>query len=128
MRWVRDNIFEFNGDPNRVTIAGGSAGGMCVGLHMLSPMSKGLFHKAILQSGTATCISASPGLPRKRAFALATIAACQADTSQQILDCLKKLPALYLMDIHTQLFVCHIFYFNYLKRNSVLGWWLDATR
>lgn len=107
MRWVRENIMEFNGDPNRVTIAGGSSGGACVGFHMLSPMSKGLFHKAILQSGTAIgrfAIS-PPGIPRKRAHAVATMAACQTDTSEHILDCLRKLPASYLMDIHTKLFV-----------------------
>lgn len=113
MRWVRENILEFNGDPNRVTIAGGSAGAACAGFHLMSPMSKGLFHKVILQSGTPIGKGAinPTGISRKRAHALATIAACKTDTSKQILDCLRKLPASYLMDIHTKLFVCHVFLF-----------------
>jgi len=53
LEWVRDNIQGFGGNPNNVTIFGESAGGMSVGLHVLSPMSKGLFHKAISHSGTA---------------------------------------------------------------------------
>ena len=53
LRWVRRNIARFGGDPARVTIAGESAGAMDVGLHLLSPGSRGLFHQAIAESGTA---------------------------------------------------------------------------
>lgn len=53
LRWVRRNIANFGGDPGRVTIAGESAGAMDVGLHMLSPGSRGLFAQAIAESGTA---------------------------------------------------------------------------
>jgi len=41
MRWVRENIDSFAGDPNRVTIMGESAGACAVSLHILSPLSKG---------------------------------------------------------------------------------------
>nr|CAD7202428.1 unnamed protein product [Timema douglasi] len=51
--WVKQNISEFGGDPNNVTINGISAGGVSVHYLMLTPLSKGLFHKAIAQSGTA---------------------------------------------------------------------------
>ncbi|KAF7281955.1 hypothetical protein GWI33_003977 [Rhynchophorus ferrugineus] len=51
LRWVQRNIKYFNGDPNNVTLFGESAGSASVHAHILSPMSKGLFHKAILQSG-----------------------------------------------------------------------------
>jgi para-nitrobenzyl esterase len=54
LQWVRANIRAFGGDPNRVTMAGESAGAMSVALHMLSPMSAGLFHAAIMQSGELT--------------------------------------------------------------------------
>ncbi|WP_230632454.1 carboxylesterase/lipase family protein [Sphingomonas sp. Leaf37] len=53
LRWVRRNIARFGGDPARVTIAGESAGAMDIGLHMLSPGSRGLFAQAIAESGTA---------------------------------------------------------------------------
>jgi len=51
LEWVRDNISSFGGDPNAVTIFGESAGGFSVCAHLLSPQSRGLFHRAISQSG-----------------------------------------------------------------------------
>ena len=51
LHWVQENIDRFGGDPNNVTIFGNSAGGFTVGILMLSPLAKGLFHRAIIQSG-----------------------------------------------------------------------------
>jgi para-nitrobenzyl esterase len=51
LEWVRDNIARFGGDPRRVTIAGESAGGMSVGTLMAMPRARGLFQRAIPQSG-----------------------------------------------------------------------------
>jgi para-nitrobenzyl esterase len=49
--WVRCNISQFGGDPQNVTIFGQSAGGMAVGSLLISPLSRGLFQRAIMQSG-----------------------------------------------------------------------------
>ena len=54
LAWVRDNIEAFGGDPNNVTIFGESAGAQSVTEIMATPLSEGLFHKAILQSGAST--------------------------------------------------------------------------
>ncbi|XP_018312621.1 esterase E4 [Mycetomoellerius zeteki] len=54
LKWIKKNISQFGGDPNNVTIFGESAGGIIVHYLNLSPLGKGLFHKAISQSGVAT--------------------------------------------------------------------------
>ena len=61
LQWVRRNIAAFDGDPHQVTIFGESAGGGSVLSHLVSPMSKDLFQRAILQS---------PGTPSGRARAI----------------------------------------------------------
>lgn len=52
LRWIKNEIHRFGGNPHMVTISGQSAGGASVHFHLLSPLSKGLFHRAIIQSGT----------------------------------------------------------------------------
>ena len=52
LQWVRDNIEKFGGDPGNVTIYGESAGSQDTSLMLAAPAAQGLFHKAILQSGT----------------------------------------------------------------------------
>lgn len=53
LEWVRDNIARFGGDPANVTVFGESAGAMSIGALLATPRARGLFHRAILQSGAA---------------------------------------------------------------------------
>lgn len=52
IRWLKDNARAFGGDPDLITLFGESAGGSAVNLHLLSPVTKGLAHRGIIQSGT----------------------------------------------------------------------------
>lgn len=65
LRWIRENIAKFGGDPQRVTIFGDSSGAACVSYLLLIPQAKGLFQRAIMQSGSALCPWAYQREPRK---------------------------------------------------------------
>ncbi|XP_071033780.1 neuroligin-4, X-linked-like [Parasteatoda tepidariorum] len=90
LHWVQDNIAEFGGDPNNVTAFGQGHGAACINLLMLSPMAKGLFHRAILQSGSALC----PWAIAKDAIAhtqrLAKYLLCPIHESMALIECLRK--------------------------------------
>ena len=65
LKWVQKNISSFGGDPKNVTIFGESGGGFKVACLMASPLAKGLFHRAICESGTAIQMPFHPGMPLK---------------------------------------------------------------
>uniref|UniRef100_A0A1B6M5T7 Carboxylic ester hydrolase n=1 Tax=Graphocephala atropunctata TaxID=36148 RepID=A0A1B6M5T7_9HEMI len=90
LKWVHDNIDSFGGDPNNVTIFGISAGGASVAYQLLCPPSRGLFHKAIVQSGFALNPWALQKHPRKYALELAKTIGC---TSENLDDVLRFLQA-----------------------------------
>ncbi|XP_044018144.1 venom carboxylesterase-6-like [Aphidius gifuensis] len=92
IRWVNENIAAFGGDPNRVTIFGESAGGASVHYHMMSKLSRGLFHRGISHSGTALCpwVLTRPGVAKKQAKRLGQYLNCPTDSSKKLLDCLMK--------------------------------------
>ncbi len=59
LRWVQTNVAAFGGSPENVTVFGESAGAMCIGTLLGCPSAKGLFHKAILQSGAASNVASA---------------------------------------------------------------------
>ncbi len=92
LRWVRDNIANFGGNRNNVTIFGESAGGFSVHSHLASPGSTGLFHKAIIQSGAyAFSAAAQSSLATSEAVgtAVGNATGCPAPTTT---TCLRNIP------------------------------------
>ncbi|XP_046639317.1 venom carboxylesterase-6-like isoform X2 [Daphnia pulicaria] len=90
LKWVRDNIRYFGGNPDSVTIFGQSAGGASVEFQMLSPHSKGLFHRAIAQSGSTRCPWALQKTVGEYTNSLASNLNCPTSDSRQLLQCLRR--------------------------------------
>src|SRR5262245_16917145 len=88
LRWVQRNIGEFGGDPDNVTIAGQSAGGLSVLAHLVASDSQGLFHKAIVQSGAFALTQ----LPLADAETFGQSVAEAAGCADQTAECLRNLP------------------------------------
>jgi para-nitrobenzyl esterase len=90
LRWVRDNIGVFGGDPRKVTIAGESAGGMSVCDHLVAPGSAGLFRAAIIQSAPCQA-QADLATGRRDSVDYAASVGCQDPATSAA--CLRALPA-----------------------------------
>ncbi|XP_040592497.1 acylcarnitine hydrolase-like [Mesocricetus auratus] len=88
LHWVQQNIAHFGGNPDKVTIFGESAGGVSVSSLVVSPMSKGLFHRAIMESGVILL----PGLTDTQEnfyTTVANISGCETMDSEALVHCLR---------------------------------------
>jgi para-nitrobenzyl esterase len=88
LRWVQRNIARVGGDPHNVTIAGQSAGGVAVLAQLVSPTARGLFQRAIVQSGAFALTQQS----RADADAAGEAFAAKAGCEDQTAHCLRQLP------------------------------------
>jgi carboxylesterase type B len=96
LKWVQKNIHAFGGDPGAVTIFGQSAGSTSVSLQVLSPLSKGLFHRAIMESGSSLDVwavdrpSTEVGV-EKYTQTVGEHVGCDVQSSSKFLTCLRQL-------------------------------------
>ncbi|CAH2084437.1 unnamed protein product [Euphydryas editha] len=92
LRWVKKNIKHFGGDPDNITVFGESAGGASVSFHLVSPMTKGLFNRAITQSGSLASYFPNTFRARTRALLLARELGCNSTDDKEISQFLKTQP------------------------------------
>ncbi|XP_069359569.1 venom carboxylesterase-6-like [Maniola hyperantus] len=104
LKWVRDNISNFGGNPDSITLMGSSAGAASVHYHYLSPLSKGTFHRGFASSGSAFAPWAYDTKPAEKAKALATIVGCPTTDTREMVKCLKNKPGKDLVTAQTQMF------------------------
>ncbi|XP_061578131.1 fatty acyl-CoA hydrolase precursor, medium chain-like [Cololabis saira] len=91
LRWIKEHIHNFGGDSDLVTIFGESAGGMSVSLLLLSPLSDGLFHRGIAESGTAAMDSYVVGDPVPVMQMVANASGCSLESTEKIGECMRSL-------------------------------------
>ncbi|KAG7314317.1 hypothetical protein KOW79_021620 [Hemibagrus wyckioides] len=90
LRWINKNIGYFGGDPGRVTVFGSGIGAACVSLLTLSHHSEGLFHRAIIQSGSALSSWSVNYQPVKYTRMLAERVGCNVLDTHDLVLCMQK--------------------------------------
>uniref|UniRef100_A0A8C2N418 Carboxylic ester hydrolase n=1 Tax=Cricetulus griseus TaxID=10029 RepID=A0A8C2N418_CRIGR len=100
LRWVQQNIAHFGGNPDRVTIFGESAGGTSVSSHVVSPMSQGLFHGAIMESGVAVLPDLISSSSEMVYTIVANLSDCGAVNTETLVSCLRGKSEAEILDIN----------------------------
>jgi para-nitrobenzyl esterase len=111
LEWVRDNIAEFGGDPEKVTVFGESAGAMSVGTLLGAPRAQGLFHRAILQSGAAHNVSS-----QENAAEIAELFLHELGVSARDDDALSRVPLSAILDAQSSVAIARS------MRQGILAW------
>lgn len=125
--WVRKNIRAFGGDSHRITIMGQSAGASFVQYHMVSSRSNGLFHKAIMSSGSVYAfwaIHKDPEALFRQYAAIAKIPLAGSVDTEEIVDVLRRTPAADLIKFQDEIYIYHAMLGNFLP--VIEGDWRGA--
>ncbi len=93
LKWVERNIARFGGDKDNVTVGGQSAGAVDTGIHMLSPLAGGLFHRGICQSFCPAFTLPTKAAAEATGVAFAEAAGCGSGTGPDVAQCLRNLTA-----------------------------------
>lgn len=91
MKWVNENISQFGGDPNNVTLFGESAGAGSIHIHTFSEESRKYFHKAICQSGSSLMEWMIQKKPEEKTRKLTELVGCKEKKASEILAYLKSI-------------------------------------
>lgn len=94
-KFLRSHIALFGGNPDDITLMGYSAGAMSISMHLVSPMSQGLFHKAIVMSSAATGQWENPTHQLHLAKKQARLFNCPHDNVAEMIECLRKVRSSY---------------------------------
>ena len=94
IKWIKENIESFGGDPQSLTLFGESAGGGSTSFHLISPTSKNLTKRFIMQSGTANAPWSfkTSQEAQKLALELASALDCAKNDTKEVIKCLRAVP------------------------------------
>ncbi|KAH6923653.1 hypothetical protein HPB50_004393 [Hyalomma asiaticum] len=128
LKWIQQNIREFGGDPSRVTLFGESAGGMSVHAHLLSPVSRGLFQRAYMMSGTMHTIDFFESIHESisKGDTVAAVVGCAGrdrslvSNAEAVIDCLRTKSADEILLAATEALAPKIFQFLPTYHNEFL--------
>ncbi|XP_055906848.1 juvenile hormone esterase [Eupeodes corollae] len=115
LRWIKIHISRFGGDPGSVTLLGYGAGATSATLHLVSPMSKNLFHKAIVMSGSSTAQWKIPENQLPLAQRQARLLLCPDNKIETMIECLRQKHYLELANSQGNMF-------EFGRGNPVLLW------
>ncbi|GBM53520.1 Acetylcholinesterase [Araneus ventricosus] len=129
MKWVKENIHYFGGDPNKISLFGESAGAISISLHLVAPLSRNLFKRAIMQSGTAfhPQYVDPPSVAFMKGKAIAQMVGCLNRTDDDdpitLVHCLKLSDAMTLSEAEDKITSKSIMFF----KPSYGNWFLPVS-